>query len=126
MGIVHQVQHQLLLVHIGVDVPDDGQVHLDIPGRQEQQALFTVVAAAIVVQGKHTGAVVKSLLPLQRCHVHVLLFHDLNDGTGHQGRIALFKFRRLFFGQALVGNGIDKHQLIWLNDPLFSQRQERL
>lgn len=78
VGVSHNVGDDLLLITVGVDPAHNGNVDLDIPGRELQQVQFVAVAAAVVIQRKGAGEARNVPLPLQTCAVQILLFGDLH------------------------------------------------
>lgn len=55
VGVGHDVRDDLLLVEILLDAADDGEVDLDVLGRQFQQIELVAVAGAVVIQREGTG-----------------------------------------------------------------------
>lgn len=53
--VSHNVGDDLLLVAVGVDPAHNGNVDLDVPGRELQQVQLVAVAAAVVIQCKGAG-----------------------------------------------------------------------
>lgn len=78
VGVSHNVGDDLLLVTVGIDPAHNGNVDLDIPGRELQQVQFVAVAAAVVIQRKGAGEARNVPLPFQTCAVQIFLFGDLH------------------------------------------------
>lgn len=72
VGVINERHEELLFVGIGINAPDDGDVHLDILGRDRQQAVAIAVAAAVVIQRKDAGRTGDIPLPFQLSLVHLL------------------------------------------------------
>ena len=126
MGIGHDVLHDLLLVRVGIDAADDGDIHLDEPGRKLQQAVLVGKAAAVIVQREHAGEARRMALGLQRFVVNLLFLGDLNDHLTAQLMPAAIHILAVLSGQADACNGVDEQHRVPAHKALAAQVVEGL
>ena len=126
MGVSHNVGDDLLLITVSVDPAHNGNVDLDIPGRELQQVQFVAVAAAVVIQRKGAGEARNVPLPFQTCAVQIFLFGDLHHQPLEQLGVALSIFLHILNRQADIGDGVDEEQGIALEQALCLHALEDL
>ena len=84
--VVHQAGEELLLVRIGINAADNGDIHLDIAGGYGQQAAAVAVAAAVIVQRKDAGSSDHGAFPLQLGGIQLFFLGDLHHQLPGQFR----------------------------------------
>ena len=119
MGVIDERHEELLFVGIGINASDDGDVHLDILGRDRQQAVAIAVAAAVVIQRKDAGRTGGIPLPFQLSLVHLFHFGDLHHQPLEQLGVALSIFLHILNRQADIGDGVDEEQGIALEQAML-------
>ena len=112
MGVIDERPEELLFVGIGINAPDDGDVHLDILGRDRQQAVAIAVAAAVVIQRKDAGRTGDIPLPFQLSLVHLFLFGDLHHQLRKDGTVGLAVARPVLIAQADTGDAVDEDESV--------------
>ena len=125
MCVFHNILNQLLLIRIGINIADNGDIHLDIVRRQLEQTVAVAATAAPVIQRERALIAQCPALALQRLAVDLLFLGDLDNQIIQQlGKLRL-EFRNILIRQTAVGNRVEKQLGVTMQSPPVLHHHKR-
>lgn len=108
MGVGDNVRDDLLLVDVGVNAADDGNIHLEVVRGEQKQVVAVAVPAAVIIQRKDRGSAQLTALDGKHLRHRFFFLGNLDDHFfQHRGKLTA-KIRKISICQRNVCNGVDE------------------